>query len=147
MDVAAEDNSSIVWEGDEQFIGSEEATKARAEGDGPGDHHHPPVIDRGRPSFQLREAWPQSKLGEGGVVEGGQGLVVCTIDVQLLNGERNLCTRCNGSCTVPTGSLANGRYKKEGSRGDAIGEPFRPDDCNLFCAMWALVPVPPGFGN
>lgn len=39
-----------------------------------------------RPSFSLRGAWPKSLLDEGVLEDGGRGLVVCTIDVQVLNG-------------------------------------------------------------
>lgn len=39
------------------------------------------ALDENTASFKLREAWPQIEL------EGGNGLVVCTIDVQLLTGK------------------------------------------------------------
>lgn len=39
------------------------------------------VKDEDAPSLNLREAWPQLEM------DGGKGLVICTVDVQLLTGE------------------------------------------------------------
>lgn len=56
-----------------------------------GDENRPKL--ESRPSFQLREEWPENILGQG--VVGGRSLVVCTVDVQLLTGKARACAeRC-----------------------------------------------------
>lgn len=39
-----------------------------------------------RPSFHLREEWPEGVVGADGTANG-RGLVVCSVDVQLLTGK------------------------------------------------------------
>lgn len=50
------------------------------EGEAAEDRGSSAVQDEDAPSLNLGEAWPQVK------VDGNKGLVVCTVDVQLLTG-------------------------------------------------------------
>lgn len=71
-------NYNVDGDGGEQQQGGEEAA---------GDSGSSAVQDEDAPSLKLREAWPQVEL------DGDKGLVVCTVDVQLLTGGLGLL--CN----------------------------------------------------
>lgn len=66
-------------DGKEEQSGGDDATATWAETDRNGTHDGGGSLAV-QPEDKLREAWPQIKL------DGDKGLVVCTVDVQLLTG-------------------------------------------------------------
>lgn len=75
--------------GVELVVDSEE-TKERTPEDNGQNNGTSPIDSRppleARPSFRLRQAWPQSVLGEIPSEGRDPQLVVCTLDVQVLTG-------------------------------------------------------------
>lgn len=56
----------------------------------PNGHDTDRPVSESQPSFHLREEWPKRVLGADGTADG-RGLVVCTVDVQLLTSEIFVC--------------------------------------------------------